>query len=187
MTPVGKTVARIEESPTRQGGYQSDDTVLIHFTDGTALSIAGSSYEEVSQSVRPLDSSEVREWAAAAQGRRERDRLRRLKRAEHLAASCDERARRRQARRAATKDALIPGVLEDLLVTDMMLDAARWSGGLYIEKADLDKTIKGPCERCGERQCENAPDIPVWGPARRSDSPFFAAGTIKIPVRGSDA
>lgn len=173
-SPEGKTVARIEESPTRPGSEQSDDTVLIHFTDGTALVVAGSSYEEVSQSVGLLDYAETRKWAAAAAGRREAERLSRLRREEHLAVSCQERARRREARRAEQKDWLFSEGMENWLINDILRTPSLIGG---------DRTIHLPCETCGERQCPNAPTEVVRSLAGRKLSYGAGGMTITIPTR----
>lgn len=101
IAAIGKTVARIEESPTDpKYHYGRDDTILIHFTDGTALLVSGSSYEEVSLYDNDLTAEEVRQWQRAAQGRREAERLTRLERSAWDALSDEERAAKLAARRA---------------------------------------------------------------------------------------
>lgn len=144
MDVAGKTVARIEVGPASHDGPQ-DDIVLVHFTDGTALSVRGSSYEEVGQSVCLLASDEVRRSQRAAMGWRERERLRRLRRAEWLAASCEERGRRRSEERARMHP-LERGIRDDFERMGNLITPTRY---------------RMLCEVCHEPACENTRIVPA--------------------------
>lgn len=155
--PVGKTIKRIEEA--------DEDRLLIHFTDGTALSVSGSSYEEVSLSYGMLDSAEVRRHQREQQGRREQERVRRLNRAGWMALSCEERAAKRP------KDDgnwILPLYLEDAIIED------------FNRSFGTRTTLRKRCVKCGERECPNAETYEV--PPRKG--PVFVAGTITIPSVG---
>lgn len=151
QTAIGKTIARIDESP-RDPEYGGEDhgTVLIYFTDGTALKIEGSSYEEVSQHLEPLSQADVRRRNAQVQGQREQARLDRLRRQEWLSVSCDERVRRRAARKPSKFGLLMDETMADSMI-DLMLSQRRM---FYGESEPL--TVRTPCPRCRERACENA-------------------------------
>lgn len=178
MDATGKTVARIEEQPTGEDGRREDETVLIHFTDGTALKIEGGSYEAVSQSVDLLDRAEVNEWQRRAMGRRETERLERLQRQEWLSISCEERGERKRAREA--KMSPIARVMRDEwggAMVDMMLAQSRLLYGV-----DEKQQIVKACENCGERECPNATVeyIEARPPRNGAFKPDFRQFEIKI-------
>lgn len=148
----GKTIARIEMQPTDpEYGYARDDTVLIHFTDGTALKIAGSSYEEVSQDVESLTREEIAAWTRAAMGRREQERLSTLRRQEWLAISCEERAERRAKEQADRGPfAMLMNSVYQESLAELLRDSNRM---LYGQEA---RVVKHPCVKCGDYDCPNA-------------------------------
>lgn len=89
----GKTVARIEEKPPSElGGSPDPSTVLIHFTDGTALEIQSSSYEEADQCVSTLSADEIARRQALGRSYQHRQERRASKRREWMALTCEERA-----------------------------------------------------------------------------------------------
>lgn len=119
---TGKTIARIQTDPTDQFG-QDSDWLLIHFTDGTALRVSGSSYEEVSLGYDFVDRDFVRTEARMAQGHREKERVVRLKREEWSALTNDERAERIRIRRSKmTPIQLMMEDLENQMLTEMRED-----------------------------------------------------------------
>lgn len=152
MSVLGKTIARIDENP-RDPDYGGEDhgSVILYFTDGTALHIEGHSYESVDLSLEPLSGADVRARNAQVQGQRERARLGRLKRQEWMAVSCEERQRRRVATEATRGPfALMMGKAMQDNYTDAMLASCRQVYG-------ASRAVRLPCENCGERACENAP------------------------------
>jgi hypothetical protein len=173
---IGKTIAWIDESP-RDPEYGGEDsgTLLIHFTDGSALKIEGFSHEDVDLGVEPLTSEEVRRRNVKVQGQREKARLGRLQRQEWLSVSCDERKRRRDARRAksSSMSLLMNDEIADALF-DNMLASSRM---LYGSGS---RTVRLRCPRCGERQCENAP-VKEYAEAPS----MFTGWSASIPLTGS--
>jgi hypothetical protein len=153
MDAIGKTVKRIEEGPTGEYGYVEHDTVVIHFTDGTALKVEGSSYEDVSQSVTVLGRREVNALAHAAQGRRETARIDRLKRQEWLSISCEERGERKRAREA--KMSPIAMVMRDTFM-GAIADQIHASNRMFFGDRP-ERRVRQPCENCAECLCPNAP------------------------------
>lgn len=144
---LGKTIARVDRKPD---GGDSDDAVVLHFSDGSALRVVGHSYEEVSLSLDELAPADVRRAALRRQGERENQRLERLRRQEWLAQSCEVRAVRRDARRRQSPFS----VMMDDTMQGMMLDMVMGSGRFY---GAPERTVRLPCAKCGERLCENAP------------------------------
>lgn len=97
---AGKTIARIEEGPYSRYGHRDYGTVLIHFTDGTALKVEGFSHEEVDQSLSEVGRDEIRRMQRASMGEREKRRQLRLKRQAFDALPEEEKERIRQERLA---------------------------------------------------------------------------------------
>lgn len=144
---IGKTVARVEIGTTDpKYGWEREDTVLIHFTDGTALSVTGSSHEEVSQYAGMIGPEEIRAYARAAQGRRERERQQRLQRAAWMALPCEERGRQR-AEREAKMGWLERGMLGWL-----------GDGHGYLLTPSRYRVL---CPVCREAACENTETVPA--------------------------
>jgi hypothetical protein len=175
MDFAGKIVARIEESPADpKYGTHSDDTLLIHFTDGTALRVEGSSYEEVSLSFGAESRVDIMARQRAAAGQREKKRLARLQREEWLSISCDERAARKaKARDKASSDTLVSLELREAMES-LYIDHGRM---LYGQGP---RAIRQRCPNCGERQCENAP-VKEY-PADPGYAPDFSWSTFTIAV-----
>ena len=176
---IGKTIARVIERPTdREHGYERDDTLLIVFTDGTALEVSGSSYEEVSLGWAERTAEDVRAYEQAAAGRREAERVKRLEAEALRAMTCEERTERKRAReeRMGAEGRAFANFEQSMLL-DMMRDANRT---LFGVGDDLDKTIKGFCPNCGAQYCENAPDVPVYS---QRGGLFCKTGEITIPIR----
>lgn len=150
---AGKTIAWIDENPADpEYGGDDEGTLIIHFTDGTALKIEGHSYDPVSLSPEPMSQEDVRRRALAVQGQREQKRLKNLERQEWLAVSCDERAARVAAREA--KMSPFARLIRDTYVdayAGLLQDSNRMVYGDQPERR-----YRVPCTRCHERSCENA-------------------------------
>lgn len=177
---IGRTIARIEESPTDpKYGDTRDDTLLIHFTDGTALRVEGHSHEDVSLSFEIESPRELCARRNAAVGRREKARLRRLQREEWLSITCDERAERKaryEARLSAEGRGLrniVSAEMHDALL-DMYVSSNRMLWG------DAERVVRLRCKNCGDRQCPNAPTKTL--PAEPY-KPAFWQSTVTIPVK----
>jgi hypothetical protein len=166
-----KTIAWIDETPSSPEHVgEARGTLLIHFTDGSALKIEGYSHEEVDLGVEPLSSEEVRRRNAAVQGQREKARLGRLQRQEWLSVSCDERKRRRDARRAAQSPWALLMDVEAAMLDNIFASSRMLHGG-------GPRTVRLRCPRCGERQCENAP-VKEYAEAPS----LFGGLTVSIPI-----
>lgn len=164
---AGRVVARVDDRPPDPDrGYPRDDMVVIHFTDGSALEVQGSSYEEVSQSCALLSPADVRRRAQVAAGRREEKRLERLQRDEWRAISCDERA----ARNAAKPSDPLRDAIESLWINTSMLTLG-------------ERKVRERCPRCRERFCENAPVRVI--PADPGYAPAFSWQHFTIDVKPS--
>lgn len=168
---IGKTIASIDEEP-RDPKYGGEDrgTLLIHFTDGSALHVAGHSYEDVDLSLNALSPEDVRRRQAGVQGQRENARMERLQREEWLSLSCEQRAERK-AEAKSSGHALIMRDLFDGLQEDMIRSYQR------MVFSDKPMTLRKRCPRCGERMCPNAPteEIPA------SPNPLWGGFTAVIP------
>lgn len=155
---TGKTIARIDTEPidADYGGIDHG-TVLIYFTDGTALRIEGHSYESVDLELTDLTSDDLATRVAKVEQRLAEESERQHKREEWMALSCDERAARRVNEQAEVRG--LRPIMNDAyegVLTDMMVSMARQLHGAPSS------TVRLPCANCGERRCENAPTKPVF-------------------------
>lgn len=181
---AGKTIAWIDENPT-DPKYGGDDegTLIIHFTDGTALQVEGHSYESVSMSTEPMSQEDVRRRALAVQGQREQTRLKRDQRAEWLSITCDERTARIEAREA--KMGPLALAMRETFAgayADLIRDSNRMFWGDQPERR-----YRVACKRCRERQCENATEKVV--PAQKGFDWKTATFSVQVEpglVRPSD-
>lgn len=172
----GKTIERIDSEPIdpEYGGVDRG-TVIVYFTDGTALEIEGHSYEEVDLSLTGLNTDDLAEREVKVSERLVEQRERERERAEWLALSCDERAAQRRA--ALAKQSPVHAAMSSMMAdatTDMLAASRRLCGGDEM-------TVRLPCPRCGERQCENAPTRTL--PAIEPSPPWSNMATFPVAIK----
>lgn len=149
MNPLGKTIARLQQdAPDPESGRPSEERLLIHFTDGTALEIVASSYEEATIDTQTLSRDNVLEREHLHREHEKAEAEKAQKRKEWLALSCDERAA--QAPKRSHPFFWLEAAMEDSILEQALLASASAS-------ASPAREIKLRCPTCGERECPNAP------------------------------
>ncbi len=147
-----KTIIRVElNAPNPRDGREDEARILLHHADGTALEIVGGGDDcddwvnielldaEAIQALRQLQAD-----YAYKQGVKAIEREKYL--AKYLALTCEERCAERLKRG-----------LDNFLINDAMREV--FSDALYRRHplfAEPERTIKVPCPKCHERECENA-------------------------------
>lgn len=177
-TAIGKTVLHIEREPVDPEYLSKDSgTVLVHFTDGSALKVEGASYESVTLHDEVIDANAVRSYGAARREFAFKNARAAAKQAKWLAMTCEQRCRRiakRESKRATTSAGhMLSWVFQDS-IKDMMMQQNRMLFGAPAARMRVN-----PCLACGERECENAERTLVPAdPPITSWSVNVVAGTI---------
>jgi hypothetical protein len=142
----GKIVERLETRPADpDSGYPRDDALILHFTDGTALEIVGSSYEECSLNSNTLTPSDLLARESKRAEHEAEQAKRAQERADWLALTCEERT----ARRPTDSAYLMTGSVYHSMALGLLKQQ-----NPFMDEPE--RTIKHPCTHCGETECPNA-------------------------------